>query len=215
MKFRWLLKSWKWLLAGALTVLLLGGGALSWIIYRVNEASLRLRTLAGMEPQEFALLLGCAPNLKNGRVNYYYKYRIDAAVEMYQAGKFRKIIVSGSTSPTSDEPGTMQADLIARGIPAEAILPDRSGSSTFESLRSMKYYFRCNRFIIITQKQHNIRALYMAESLGMDPVGFAARDVRYRRSVRNNLFYEFPAAVKAWISMKRIGAEQKCPVESY
>lgn len=215
-----LLKHWKRLALICLAPVLLLAGVLFAIVYRVEAAAERLRTADTLEPQEFALLLGCAPRLENGRVNYYYKFRIDAAAELYRAGKFRKIIVSGGTSPTTDEPGSMRADLIERGIPAEAILTDRTGCSTFESLRTMKYYFRCGRFVIITQRRHNIRALYMAQSLGMDPVGFAARDVRYLRySWRNwhtvNLFYELPAAVKAWLSMARIGAVWKCPVESY
>ncbi len=214
------LKHWKRLTLVALALMLLGATVLFAIVHRVEAAAERLRTTDTLEPQEFALLLGCAPRLKNGRVNYYYQFRIDAAAELYRAGKFRKIVVSGGTSPTTDEPGSMRKDLIERGIPAEAILTDRTGRSTFESLRTMKYYFRCSRFVIITQRRHNIRALYMAESLGMDPVGFAARDVRYLRySWRNwhtvNLFYELPAAVKAWLSMARIGAVCKCPVEPY
>ena len=51
------------------------------------------------------LVLGTAKHLKNGRVNLYFKYRIDATVKLYKAGKIEFVLVSGDNGNKEyDEP---------------------------------------------------------------------------------------------------------------
>ncbi len=44
------------------------------------------------------IVLGTNKNLSNGNPNLYFKYRIDAATELYKSGKIESIIVSGDNS---------------------------------------------------------------------------------------------------------------------
>src|SRR5690606_36722437 len=63
------------------------------------------------------LLLGTSKYVAGGRVNLYYKYRIEAAARLYKAGKIDFILVSGDNRKLNyNEPETMKKDLIAAGI---------------------------------------------------------------------------------------------------
>ena len=60
------------------------------------------------------LLLGTGKYLTNGNINLFYKYRINATVQLYKAGKVKYILVSGDNGSKSyDEPTTFKEDLIA------------------------------------------------------------------------------------------------------
>jgi len=43
------------------------------------------------------VVLGTSKFLSHGQINLYYKYRIDATVELYKAAKIKRIVVSGRT----------------------------------------------------------------------------------------------------------------------
>jgi len=73
---------------------------------------------------KIGLLLGTGKYLTNGHVNLYYKYRLDAAYELFRSGKIKYILISGDNSRKDyDEPSMMKEDLIAMGIPASRIEP--------------------------------------------------------------------------------------------
>ena len=91
---------------------------------------------------EVCMVLGTSKYLSNGQINLYYKYRIDAAVALYKAGKIKYIVVSGDNSrKTYDEPTQMKADLIAAGIPENVIYLDYAGFRTWDSVVRMKEIF--------------------------------------------------------------------------
>ena len=71
------------------------------------------------------LLLGTSKILKNGRINYYFKYRVDAAVELFKKGKIEFILVSGDNGTENyDEPTEFKNELIKNGIPEHSIFLD-------------------------------------------------------------------------------------------
>lgn len=123
------------------------------------------------------LLLGTAKYNRSGSVNLYYKYRIDAAVQLYNAGKIDCIIVSGDNSRKEyNEPETMQNDLIAAGIPADRIYPDYAGFRTLDSIVRCMAIFSVKEMTIISQKFHNERALFIANQKGFNAVAYNAQD---------------------------------------
>ena len=76
------------------------------------------------------LLLGTTPQARIGRItNYFFIYRIDAAEELYKAGKIEKILISGDENSLDgiNEPECMRDSLVARGISASAIILDGKG----------------------------------------------------------------------------------------
>lgn len=124
------------------------------------------------------LLLGTAKYLRGGRINLFYQYRIDAAVQLYKSGKIAYILVSGDNgSKYYDEPTTFKEDLVAAGIPADKIYLDYAGFRTLDSVVRSKEIFQQESITIISQEFHNKRAIAIANARGIKAVGFNAKDV--------------------------------------
>ena len=82
-----------------------------------------------------ALLLGTSSNLRNGRPNRFFTYRIDAVERLLRAGKVDKVLVSGDNRHVSyNEPQTMRKALQSRGIPDSLIVLDYAGFRTLDSV---------------------------------------------------------------------------------
>ena len=115
------------------------------------------------------LLLGTTPQARITKVkNYFFIYRLDAAEQLYRAGKIEKILISGDEHSLDvvNEPECMKDSLVARGIPASAIILDGKGYRTINSIVNANKVFGLKSFTIISQEFHNERALYQAEHLG-------------------------------------------------
>ncbi len=151
--------------------------------------------------KKVALLLGTNKYLQNGNVNLYYKFRVEAAVNLYRKGKFRYIIVSGDNGKKGyDEPTQFKEDLVRRGIPAYRIFLDYAGFRTLDSIVRVKEIFGQDDLLVISQKFHNERAIYLAESKGVKAIGFNARDV-YGRSGTKVMIREYLARVKVFVDL--------------
>lgn len=101
-----------------------------------------------------ALILGTAKYVKKGKINYFYKYRIDAIVELWKAKKINAIVVSGDKSAHYDEVTTMYKDLVKRGIPGKYITKDFHGHRTFDSIVRASEIFDLDDYIIVSQEFH-------------------------------------------------------------
>ena len=154
-----------------------GTGALLFWDHHVAAVGKRLirKSTAELPRRECALLLGTNKYLARGKVNWYYRYRIEAAARLYRSGKVKRILLSGDgRSRYYDEVKRMRRDLIRRGIPASALKSDPGGVRTLESIRRSAERFGCRRPIIVSQPFHLERALYIARALGMEALGYAA-----------------------------------------
>jgi SanA protein len=89
-----------------------------------------------------AIVLGTAKYVRKGKINYYYQYRIDAAVKLYKSGKVKAILVSGdNATPYYNEPARMKRDLIKQGVPKSKIYLDFAGFRTLDSILRAKEIF--------------------------------------------------------------------------
>ncbi|ULC59015.1 YdcF family protein [Flaviramulus sp. BrNp1-15] len=147
------------------------------------------------------LVLGAGKITSNGNINLYYKYRVEAAVNLYKFGKIEFILISGDNSRIDyDEPTTFKNDLIKRGIPANKIYLDYAGFRTLDSIIRAKKIFGLNSVTIISQKFHNERALYLAKHFEIDAIAFNANDIKGRYGLKTNL-REYLAKTKASIDI--------------
>lgn len=157
-------------------------------------------------PTKWGLLLGTTPQTRIGnRQNLFYKNRIDAAVQLYKAGKIEKILVSGAEKSLEgvNEVVCMRDSLVARGVDAGAIVLDGKGNRTLESVVRAVNVYDIHQFIVISQRFHNERAIYQAEHLDLDVsgiTGFNADDVHTGTSF---LIYlrEYLARVKMFLDL--------------
>ncbi len=133
-------------------------------------------SLEEIRPADVALVLGANPRVQ-GVPNPFYEARLDAATRLFNARVVRGILVSGDNSRSDyDEPSHMKADLIRRGIPAEFITCDFAGFSTLDSVRRARPVFGQQKVILVSQRFHLERALYLAGASGLTAEGFAAED---------------------------------------
>jgi SanA protein len=158
-----------------------------------NATEKQLYTDVNLIPHnKVGLVLGTSKHLAGGYINYYYQYRIDAAVALYKAGKIDFILVSGDNGSKSyDEPTTMQDDLVAAGIPKEKIFMDYAGFRTLDSILRCKYVFGENNITIISQPFHNERAVFIANHKGLNAVAFNAKDVNKNAGFKTQLREKF------------------------
>lgn len=152
------------------------------------------------------LLLGTTPQARIGRItNYFFIYRIDAAEELYKAGKIEKILISGDENSLDgiNEPECMRDSLIARGVPVGDIILDGKGYRTICSVVNANKVFGLKSFTIISQKFHNERAIYQAEHLGLDLENIQAYNAKMPKSRRAYLttIREYFARVKMFMDL--------------
>lgn len=136
---------------------------------------------------EIGLLLGTTPQARITKVkNYFFIYRLDAAEQLYRAGKIEKILISGDENSLDgvNEPECMKDSLVARGIPANDIILDGKGYRTINSVVNANNVFGLKSYTIISQQFHNERAIYQAEHLGLDIENIQAYNAKMPTSRR-------------------------------
>ena len=153
--------------------------------------------------RQVALLLGTNPITKTGNRSTYYYNRILAAAQLYQAGKYDRIILSGAADETGyDKPEAMREDLKQLGVPDSIIMLDKEGFRTINSIERAKEVFHVDTMLIISQDFHNRRAIYQSQHYGIDAIGFNAADSPFRSSRYKNHLREYFARVKAVMEIR-------------
>ncbi|HIP61448.1 MAG TPA: vancomycin resistance protein [Sulfurovum sp.] len=157
-----------------------------------------------------ALVLGTAKHLGGGRKNYFYIYRMRAAISLWKAGKIKAIIVSGDNgSKYYDETTTMQQDLIKAGIPKRYITLDYAGFRTLDSIIRAEAIFDIEDYIIISQRFHLERALFIARAKGHKAIGFVAKDIPGTAAAYRMKFREYLARTKAFLDVYILQTDPK------
>lgn len=121
------------------------------------------------------LVLGTSKYLVHGGINGFWTARIDAASDLYHAGKISYIVVSGDNSHRNyNEPRQMRKALIAKGVPQDRIYLDYAGFRTLDSVVRIQRIFRQKNITVISQDFQNERAIFIAQQHGINAIGFNA-----------------------------------------
>ncbi len=157
-----------------------------------------------------ALLLGTAKYIARGKQNYFYTYRIRAAVKLWKEGKVKAIVVSGDNSTKHyNETARMQKDLIKAGIPSKYITLDYAGFRTLDSVVRAEAIFDLKDYIIVSQKFHLERALFIAKAKGQKVIGFMAKDIPGTAAAYRMKAREYLARAKAFLDVYILHTEPK------
>ena len=106
--------------------------------------------------------------------------RLLEGIKLYQNSVSDKIIMSGDHGRREyDEVNIMKNYAIEKGILSENIFMDHAGFSTYESIYRAKDIFEAKKVVIVTQKYHLYRALYIANQLGLEAYGVGADPRQY------------------------------------
>ncbi|WP_329068448.1 SanA/YdcF family protein [Streptomyces sp. NBC_01429] len=133
-------------------------------------ADSRIRTVADVPARDVAVVFGAG--LLSGRPTPYLAHRLDAAAELYRAGKVKVVLVTGDNSRVEyDEPDAMRTYLVRRGVPDGQIVSDYAGFDTWDSCVRAKRIFGVGRAVLVTQGFHIRRAVALCRAAGVESYG--------------------------------------------
>ncbi|WP_030735760.1 vancomycin high temperature exclusion protein [Streptomyces sp. NRRL S-31] len=159
----------------------------------------RLRTVADVPRAEVAVVFGAG--LWHGEPSPYLAHRLDAAAELYRAGRIEVVLVTGDNSREDyDEPDAMRAYLTEHGVPDARIVGDYAGFDTWDSCVRARKIFGVDRAVLISQGFHIRRAVALCEAAGVDSYGVgvdAVHDVTWYYGGAREVFAAGKAALDA------------------
>lgn len=127
--------------------------------------------------------------------------RLLTGIDLYNNQISNKILASGDhMNKNYDEVNVMKDYLISRKIPSSDIFMDHAGISTYDSIYRAKHIFKAKKIIIITQKYHLYRALYIAKTLNIEAYGVASNPRIYANQLPRDI-REFLARTKDFIKV--------------
>lgn len=151
--------------------------------------------VGGLPIEKACLVLGTSKYLSSGGENLFYKFRIEAAKQVYAAGKCSKIVVSGDNRNRGyNEPEEMRKSLVEQGVPITDIYCDYAGGRTLDSVVRFKHIFGQASGIVISQEFHNARAIYVGKANGINLIGFNAQEVGAYNAFRTKVREVFSRA---------------------
>ena len=153
-------------------------GVNAYVIESTKDNIVDIHNSAGLEEIDCILILGCKVR-SDGTLSHMLNDRMEVGVDAYfgqiMEGRAPKILVSGDHgSKEYNEVEAMKQFAIDKGIASSEIFMDHAGFSTYESIYRAKEIFGAKKIIIVTQEYHLYRALYIAESLGVEAYGISA-----------------------------------------
>lgn len=138
--------------------------------------------------------------LRDGSPTAVLRDRVQQAVNLYFAKKVEKLLMSGDNRFVDyNEPEAMHQYALSLGIPEKDIVLDYAGRSTYDTCYRAKAIFGLKHAILVTQKFHLPRAIFLCNMLGLDATGVEAD---LREYLRSSLFWwnsrELLATVQAF-----------------
>ena len=168
---------------------LIGIMMLSINFYVVNKTKSKIVTekqAKELENVDCILVLGAG--IWGDKPSPMLEDRLLQGITLYNNQTSSKIIMSGDhVKEAYDEVNVMKDFAIEKGVKSEDIFMDHAGFSTYDSVYRAKEIFKAQKIIIVTQKYHLHRALYVAEKLGIEAYGVASDPREYRGQVVREL----------------------------
>jgi vancomycin permeability regulator SanA len=182
----------------------------------VGKIQRSMTEIPAEEPPRVGIVFG-ARVWADGSPSHSLYDRVLTGVELYRAGRVRKLLMSGDRKGDNyDEPASMKKMAMELGVPESDIVLDNEGKRTFDTCYRAREIFEVRKAILVTQDYHQPRAVYLCRSLGIDSIGITANRRAYDREDYYQL-REFFSAASAWfeinVSSFDVAKEQKQPIE--
>lgn len=182
-------------LALVIGVLLLGSPVLARFYVHCAAWGRVYKKTGGTPHARVALVLG-AKVRPNGSLSVALADRVDAAIALHKAGVVDKLLMSGDNRFSRyNEPQRMADYAIKHGVPKEDVAMDFAGRRTYDSVYRAKHIFGVKRMVVVSQRFHLDRAIFLCDHVGVRATGFAA-DKRGHRNLRDEV-REYAASLGA------------------
>lgn len=166
-------------------VLTVSAGMKAAVGDRVRSAD-ELAVLASEAPFDCILVLGAGLRA-DGSPSDMLHDRVSVGTQLYHQTERTPLLMSGDHTGSYNEVAAMKDLAISLGADSTDIFLDHAGYSTYESILRAKEIFGARRVLIVTQEYHLYRALYIAESLGLEAYGISADLRAYRGQTKYEL----------------------------
>jgi SanA protein len=144
-------------------------------------AANRIHESSASPPKRVAIVFGAGLR-RDGTPTAILRDRVETAVDLYSSGKVEKILMSGDNRfDNYNEPEAMRQYALSLGIPAQVIALDYAGRRTYDTCYRAKAIFGVESALLVSQKFHLPRALFLCNTLGLESDGVEANQRRYRR----------------------------------
>jgi len=171
----------------------------AWVISSTRDAIYDDPTQLSVH--DVGVVLGTSPYTHTGNPNALFANRMKAAAQLYHDGKVRHLLLSGANPDRSyNEPQKMYQALRQRGVPDSAITLDYAGFRTLDSIVRANQIFDLRSFVIISQRFHDYRALFLARHNGLNAEAYIWPEEDRRQPLRTEA-REYLARVKAVLDL--------------
>jgi SanA protein len=110
--------------------------------------------------------------------NYAYNGRISSGIYLWKKYPNHSFILTGiKYGDYYNEPFEMKTDLLNAGIPDSILISDSTSYDTFDSIKWFKKNFDQQKVVIISQREHLQRALWLAQEVGISALGYEAENI--------------------------------------
>ena len=166
-------------------------------MYVTGTAEKRMYSKESVLPRNADCIIVLGAGLKpDGTPNHMLRDRLDLAINLYEAGICKKLLLTGDHGTNGyDEVNAMKNYVLSKGVPAEQVFLDHAGFSTYDSMYRAKEVFCVEKAIVVTQKYHLYRAVYIGNGLGIDIYGMNSDPYIYAGQTARNI-REYLARVK-------------------
>ncbi len=150
-------------------------------IYIEQQTQSRIYARRDAIPQFHTVIILGASVHSDGKLSPILKERVDTGLSLYRDGKVKRFLLSGDNrSSDYDEVNSMRNYLLRRNVPDSLIFVDPAGIDTYDSMYRSRAVFEVRDAIVVTQKFHLPRTLFIATQLGLDYYGFPAESGGYK-----------------------------------
>ncbi len=171
----------------------------AWVVSATRN--LIFDDISRLSVHDVGVVLGTSPYTRYGNQNLLFTHRMMAAAELYAAGRVRHLLVSGANpDQTYNEPRKMYQALRRLGVPDAALTLDFAGFRTLDSIVRAQRIFGLNSYVVISQRYHDYRALFIARYYGIDAVAYTRPEEDRRQPLRTEA-REYLARVKAVVDL--------------
>jgi SanA protein len=153
-----------------------------------------------VEARSSCIVLG-ARVYSHGVLSDIFQDRLLTAEDLVKNKTVSNIIISGDNRQShNNETSRGSTFLVKRGTPLKNIYTDNAGYTTYDTMTRAKRFFGVNEAVVVTQRYHLYRALYIARKKGIDAIGVSADRQTYK-DIRFYRFREFFANIKAFVEV--------------
>lgn len=126
---------------------------------------------------DYIVILGAG--IRRGKPSPMLEDRLKTGISLYNNDISNKILITGDhMNDDYDEVTVMKNYLLEHGIPEEDIITDNYGISTYDSIYRVKNVYKSNKVVIVSQRYHLYRALFLSDNLDLESYGVEA-NLRY------------------------------------